>query len=314
MVKNENYILSSDNSTKLHYVVWTPDNKPIAVLQLIHGMCEHIERYDEFASFLAQNNIAVIGHDILGHGKSVKSKNDFGFFSNKNGNKYNINDIEEIHQLSKKLFPNSSYFMLGHSMGSFLLRQYLHTYPNNHLNGAIIVGTGHPSTQEIRLARLLSLTLCKTRGKRYKSRLLFNLILGSNNKTFIPEHDINSWLTSDKSKREAYANDLLCGFAFTSGAYRDMFRGIYTLYFSSNLLKMDKSLPILITSGSLDPVGNYGISVEKVYDSFNALAFNDVTLKIWSGLRHEILNELKRDKVYDYIYNWLTKRIKKGQN
>lgn len=309
MRKEECYLASSDEQTNLHCVIWQPDEKPKAVLQIIHGMCEHINRYDTFAKHLNSRGIAVVGHDILGHGSSVSSVENLGFFSSKHGNKYNIQDIDRIHDLCMERFPDNHYFILGHSMGSFLLRQYLHTYKNNKLQGAIIVGTGHESKQLIKLAGLLSNSLCKIYGKKYRSRLLNQLILGNNNRAFNNEKSKFSWLTSNRSEYEKYEKDPLCGFKFTVSAYRDMFLGISSLYFPKNLAKMDKSLPILLTSGTMDPIGKFGAGVEKVYASYRAHSFKNVSLKLWRGMRHEILNEVNKEAVFDFIYDWMEKQI-----
>lgn len=309
MKKEEGYLPSNNEQTNLHYVVWTPaEKKPKAVLQIIHGMCEHIERYDRFAKYLNDNGIAVIGHDILGHGKSVISKENLGYFAPKHGNKYNILDIKMIHDIGRELFPESSYFIFGHSMGSFLLRQYLHTYRNSSLSGAIIAGTGHETRNTIKFAGLLANSLCKLHGKRYRSKLLFDLTLGNKNRAFVDENSKYAWLSGNKKERLKYEEDPLCHFIFTASAYRDMFYGISTLYFPKNLAKMDKNLPILLTGGTMDPIGNYGVDIEKVYDSYKAYSFKDVSLKLWRGMRHEILNETNYLAVYDYICKWIEAR------
>lgn len=306
MRKEEYYLLSSDEITNLHYTVWYPDiDKPKAVVQIIHGMCEHINRYEDFALFLNSHGIAVIGHDLLGHGLSVTSVENLGFFSSKYGNRNNINDIHNIHKLCLELFPNNHYFILGHSMGSFLLRQYLHTFRAEELSGAVIMGTGHESGNLVKIGGLLAKSLCRIYGKKDRSRLLHQLTIGKNNKAFQQENSKFSWLTSDKNEQKKYSEDPLCMFRFTVSAYRDMLYGISTLYLPKNLAKMNKKLPILFTSGTMDPIGNYGANVEKVYSSYKAHSFHDLTLKLWRGMRHEVLHETDKESVFNYLLDWI---------
>lgn len=313
MRKEEFYLPSCDEQTNLHYIIWYPDTeKPKAVLQIIHGMCEHINRYDDFARYLNSKGIAVIGHDILGHGHSVSSIQNLGFFSSKHGNKYNITDIHNIHNLCLELFPDTYYFILGHSMGSFLLRQYLHSYRNSYLHGAIIMGTGHEPGEFIKLAGLFANSLCKIQGKKYRSKILYQMTLGNKNKAFFNEKTKTSWLTADKKEQLKYEQDPLCKFKFTVSAYKDLFIGINSLYFPKNLARMNKNLPILLTSGTMDPVGKYGVNVEKVYSSYKAHSFKDVSLKLWRGMRHEILHEVNKEAVYSYLYTWMNNYIEKG--
>lgn len=310
MKKENGYFKSADEKNNIHYIIWNPEQgKPIAVIQLIHGMIEHIDRYDEFARFLTSQNIAVIGHDLLGHGRTALNNDDLGFFAYRNGNKYNNTDINTMHEICMEKFPDNQYFILGHSMGSLLLRQYLHSYPHSKLSGAIIMGTTHPNVNTIRFGIAVSDSLCKIYGARHRSRFLTKLSLGSNNHTFKEENDNKSWLTSDPLERKKNADDPFCNFLFTASAFRDMFENVYSLHLSKNLSKMNKKLPILITSGTMDPVGGYSKEVEKVYNSYKIMNFNDLTIKLWKGLRHEILHEKIKNKVFEYIYSWMLEHM-----
>lgn len=309
MIKETGFFTSSNEKVQIHYNIWLPDEcKPYAVLQIVHGMAEHSQRYEAFAEYLADKGCVVIAHDILGHGLSVQSKSDFGFFSNTNGNKHNINDINTLHTIAVDRFPNAAHFILGHSMGSLLLRQYLYTYNKANISGAIIMGTAHEPWPLVKAGYFVSYILGKLHGKRYRSRFLHNLTLGNKNTAFLSENSKYSWLTSDKNAQAVYENDPLSGFIFTVGAYKDMFRGINSLYYPKNLFKISKKLSLLITSGTMDPIGGYGAGVNKVYNSFKSLGFDDLTIKLWRGMRHEILNEVNKLKVYEYIYEWVSTR------
>ena len=141
-MKHEFYYTSRDSVTKIHAIEWIPDGEVKGILQICHGMVEYIDRYDEFAKFMSGHGYYVVGHDHLGHGKSIQTEADLGYFDERKGNQYVIGDIYQLQEMTKKKYPDVPYFMLGHSMGSFLLRQYLTMYAGG-LSGAVIMGTGY---------------------------------------------------------------------------------------------------------------------------------------------------------------------------
>lgn len=300
--------LSTDGHTPIYYRAWLPNDTPKAVLVICHGMLEHIERYEEFALILNKQKIAVYGHDHLGHGHSIISEENKGFFAEQNGNQCVVNDYYKMIQIARQAHPKTPLFLLGHSMGSFVLRQLLHHKPLPDINGAIIMGTGHQPKSLLMLGQKLSHLVARIKGSHYKSALLYRLALGSNNKRIRPYVTGYEWLSRDDNRVNDYIHDPYNSDNFTAKAYADMFTGMLTNYDKSRLATLDKKIPLLLISGKEDPVGNYGTGVEALYQCYLKMSYKDVTLILYPGARHELLNERNRVEVTHDIINWLTLR------
>ena len=307
MIKKEFDFLSADGETRIHTVSWMPEGNVRAVLQLCHGMTEHIERYESFAEYMTGKGFYVVGHDHLGHGQSVQSEEKLGFFHERDGNRCLIEDIHQVRKAVQETNPDFPYFILGHSMGSFLVRQYLTEYGEG-LDGAVLVGTGHHALPTLLFGQAICAVMAKFKGWEHRSEFVTRVAMGSYNKHF-EQKTGNEWLTRDETVVEAYNKDPLCGFTFTLNAYYFMFQGMKKLMRPSSLKKIPVNLPILFVSGRKDPVGNMGKSVIKVYDAYQKNQIQDVRIKLYKDDRHEILNELDRDVVYDDIYRWMEKRF-----
>lgn len=307
MKKYTEKIASFDGKNNLNVIVWETEQEPVGVLQLVHGMAEYIDRYDDFARFLTENGFNVIGHDHLGHGGSVSDERDYGFFATENGDKIIIDDMHSVTQFAREKWEELPNFILGHSMGSFCLRQYLTEYSND-VFGAIIVGTGWIPGVAASLGKSIAIKTCKSKGDHTVNPTLVKLSLGSNNKPFAPNRTTCDWLSRDDKIVDKYIADKLCGFDFTAGAYRDFFAILEKIARNRQLLGVRKSLPVLITSGSVDPVGGKK-ACEKLYAQCKRCGISDVSLKLWDNDRHEILNELDKQDVYEYILKWLKSEI-----
>ena len=306
-MKREGFYLSCDHKTKIHAVAWIPENREIrAVIQLCHGMTEYVNRYDEFARWLAEKGYYVTGHDHLGHGQSVLSEEDYGYFPEKRGNECVIGDIRKLFLATKKRYPDCPYFMLGHSMGSFLLRQYIQNY-GKELTGAIVMGTGYRPYPLLVAGGLLCSAIGKLRGGHYRSRLVDNMAFGGYNKSFEPGKTGREWLSANPENVVHYEEDPLCGFLFTVTAYRQMFRGMKTLT-KKGVANIPKDLAVLFVSGDKDPVGDFGAGVWRVYEQYRKAGMKDVEIQLYSGDRHEILNEKDRKRVFEKIADWMAKR------
>lgn len=307
MKKYTEKIASKDSKNSLNTVIWETEKEPVGVLQIVHGMAEYIDRYDDFAKYMTEHGFNVIGHDHLGHGYSVSDERDYGFFAEENGDKIIIEDMHSVTQYAKEKWEELPNFILGHSMGSFCLRQYLTKYSND-VFGAIIMGTGWIPSAAALLGKTIATNTCKSKGSHTVNPLLIKLTLEPYNKPFAPARTNCDWLSRDEKQVDLYVNDKLCGFDFTAGAYKDFFTVLEKIAKNRQLIGMRKSLPILITSGSVDPVGGKK-ACEKLNAQYKRCGIDDVTLKLWENDRHEILNELDKSDVYDYICTWLKSKI-----
>ena len=308
-MRDEFYFPSKDGNTEIHTIEWKPVGEVRAVLQICHGMVEYIRRYDEFAQFLCREGYYVVGNDHLGHGKSIQAKSEYGFFNEKYGNACVLGDMHTLRQRTEKKYPGVPYFMLGHSMGSSLLRQYLQMYGNG-LSGAVLMGT---VADHKKAALLFGKRLCRVmaafRGWHYRSKMVDNLVLGAYNKKFKPARTRADWITSDNENLDMYVADPLCSFMFTVNAYYNVFSGMIGIQRKESVYMIPKGLPVLFVSGADDPVGEFGKGVRKIYEKYRAAGIRDVTLRLYKGDRHEILNEPDRDQVYKDLLGWFEKHI-----
>lgn len=298
-MKREFYYPSRDGVTKIHAIEWIPEGEVTAVLQMCHGMVEYIDRYHEFADFLTKHGVYVVGHDHLGHGKSVVSQEKLGFFHETDGNAYVIADIQQLRMQTAKKYPGVPYFIMGHSMGSFLVRQYLGLYSGG-LSGAIIMGTGEQPSLVVNAGKLVCKIIAAIKGWDYRSKFVNNLAVGAYEKKLGA-----AWLSKNPENVKKYHEDPLCGFVFTVNAYYHMFSGIAKMNQQEKEGKAAKSLPLLFVAGKDDPVGNYGKGVENVYNKYKKCGYQDVQLKLYEEDRHEILNEEDKDVVFQDILAWL---------
>ncbi len=310
MIKEDFGFLSADKKTQIHAVKWMPDTREwTAILQITHGMQEYIERYQEFAGFLTDRGFLVVGHDHLGHGESVYDENAYGFFTEQSPSDTLICDMHTLRTIVQKENPNIPYFMLGHSMGSYMLRKYI-TLHNDHLRGVIIVGTGSMPDAAMKLGMKICRFLGKTKGWHYKSRLVKRMsYMGPYQQYDLTGKDIgNNWLTKDLQLVEKYCRDPKCRFDFTVNGYYGLMEAVYYDNQPENIAKIPKKLPLFLISGDKDPVGDMGVGVKKAYKQYEAAGLLDITWKLYEDDRHEILNELNRKDVYEEIYAWMCVR------
>lgn len=300
------FIPSTNKYNHLNTIIWKPTGTILAILQISHGMIEHIERYDEFANYLAQRGFLVVGNDHLGHGKSVRNQNEFGYFNASDSSKTVVDDLHQLTVLIKSKYPDLPYFLLGHSMGSFLARRYIMTY-GNELNGTIIMGTGHQPAIALGTGKLLIRLISLFKPMTYRSKLIEQACFGTYNNKFKPRRTKSDWLSQDTAVVDAYIQDPFCNFTFTLNGYLTLFNTLSFIRCTKNIKKIPKDLPIFIVAGSNDPVGNFGRMVQKVYNCYKKIGIQDISLKLYKHARHELLNELHKDQVYIDIYTWLNK-------
>lgn len=301
---SDSTFLSGDGRTQIHVRRCTPDTAPRAVLQLAHGIAEHVERYDEFAAYLAKNGFLVVANDHLGHGQSVAPDGELGHFADEDGWMTAVGDMHRLSLQTQAEFPGLPYFLFGHSMGSFLTRTYLLRW-SDELTGAVICGTGQQPAAVVAGGKLASALEIRKHGPRYHSDRLNSLAFGSYNRAFQPARTPNDWLSRDEAQVDRYNADPLCGFVPTAGLFHDMMGGIQMISKLSNVQRIRRDLPVLFISGDADPVGENGKGVRRAYETFLRAGLTDVSLKLYPGGRHEILNELCRNEVYDDVLQWL---------
>lgn len=301
---------SADGNSDIAYYILKPKNKLRGVVQISHGMCEYFLRYHEFCAFLNEHGMAVVGNDHLGHGGSVKTIEELGWFSERNGWKYAVKDLHTMMNLAKQEFPGVPYVLMGHSMGSFLVRAFLTQY-SSELSGTILCGTGGRNPF-VGLGILLASISTKLHGQQYRSKFIDKLAFGNYCRRYDCVSSPKEWITRDKSIIEKYANDPYCRFTFTSSAFRDLFR--MNQYVNSrkwaSLIQDD--IPILVISGDMDPVGDYGKGVSWVYAQLQKSG-KSAELKLYPQARHEILNETNRQEVYADILSWFNTYIIKQE-
>lgn len=310
MKKEEIYYDSRDGINKVHAVYWIPDGEIRGILQLVHGMAEHIERYDDFATFMADKGILVVGNSHIGHGKSVKSPADKGFFCENDPVTVVVRDIHRLKKMTQEKYPGKKYVILGHSMGSLMLRNYIFRYGKG-IDGAIIMGTAsHPSAEVIGGIGLIKL-LAKIKGWRYRSKFVDKLTMGDSNKKIKNPRTNFDWLSRDEKQVDKYIADDNCGFLFTLNGELGVVESTYRLNNKKDIASMPKDLPILFVSGSDDPVGGYGEGVKRAYGQFIDAGMKETAMKLYDGARHELLNETNNQEVYNDMYEFVDRIISK---
>ena len=306
MNKKNIYYPSTDGKTQIHAIVWEPDGEPKAILQIIHGMVEFIDRYDDFAKFLNKHGFLVAGEDHLGHGESVQSDEYHGYFGGE-GTAHVIADIHHLRELLQKEYPNTPYLMLGHSMGSFLIRQYITengcAYAEG-LKGVIVMGTAWQPAPVLAMGKLMA-KLLGTKKVGKSAELIDKMSFGSYLKRIENPKTISDWLTKDEKIVEWYRNEPWCTFHFSPNAYYNMFLGMQKAHDIERMKKLPEGLPILFCAGAEDPVGNWGEGVRKAFMVYTENTPCEVSIKLYDGDRHEILNELDKEQVYADMLEFL---------
>ena len=302
------YFNSSTGKNKIHARMCVPDAEPRAIVQIIHGIAEYIDRYDEFMSFLADNGIIAVGTDHLGHGKSIESEEQTGFFAYDNGWDYAVRDEEVLRLAMHENYPELPIIVFGHSMGSFMARTLLIRYPDA-FNAAIISGTGNQGAALVNGGLFMGNLVTGLNGAHHYSKFLNNLAFGSYNKIYDNPKTEYDWLSRDEANVQKYIDDPLCGFIPSCSLFRDMMTGVKFITNKKNLTAMNKDMPVYFMSGDMDPVGECGKGVQKAYNNFLEAGMKDVSIKLYPGGRHEMLNEINKDEVYTDILAWLDSKI-----
>lgn len=278
------------------YIYSQPDIEPSCILQISHGMCEYIGRYEDFAGYLSAVGVVVCGNDHLGHGDSVFGEDDYGYFSGTGGHIYVLEDLNTMNRIVRERYPQLPLILLGHSMGSFFARRYAVLWPET-IDGLIISGTGGPNPATgagIRLSKILG----KFKGDRHRSQLMKTMAFGSYFKRIKNPKSVYDWVSTDEVVVKNYANDPKCNFSFTVNGYGEMLTVLRDVSGPQWAEAIPKDMPVLLIAGEEDPVGAYGKGVETVYGWLKDAGVRKLDLKLYPGMRHEVLNEVERGIVY----------------
>lgn len=309
MKKNELFFKSSDGITNVYKVIWEPEDEVKGVIQIVHGVTEHIMRYEEMAEYFTNKGIAVVGIDLLGHGLSTNNGSKKMYFGGVGSFKFLVDDLNTCIKHTKELFSHVPYILLGFSLGSFVVRTYLIDYPYE-VDGAILVGTGTISNFEYMMAKRVVNSEIKKYGEMAITDKIRDLTFGAYNKKFLPNKTEYDWLCRSEESLNKYITDPLKGEAMSTGVFRELLEAMKYTNDKKNILKM-KNIPLYLLSGSEDAVGNFGKGINSVCKLLKNGKIDDVSMKIYEGLRHDILHEDNRTVIYEDIYEWWEEKINK---
>ncbi len=310
MVRKEELTYKSrDRQSTIHAIKWIPEGQPIALFQIIHGMQEYIDRYDEFARFLAERGILVMGNDHLGHGGSVSGNGTYGFFCKDDPATVLVRDAHRLKKMVQEEYPGIPVFILGHSFGSFVAREYITRYGTG-IQGAIIQGTAYMPIGSVNSLSSLVNFMTVIMGSKYRSTMINNMAFKGYLKRIPNPRTKYDWLSHNEESINKYVGNPLDDFVFTLNGFGTMAELLKRVQNQDKMEDIPKKLPILITAGKEDPVGDYGESPKKLYDIYkNKLQLSDVEIKLYDNMRHELQQEIGREQVFEDQYQWVKKVI-----
>lgn len=302
MNKQEQTFKSSNKINDIHYYIYEPSSTPIGIIQVVHGMVEHAQLYEAFASYITDKGYILCAHDHLGHGNTGLQSNSFGYFADRDGYTLLIEDTHKLTQLMKIKYGNLPYFLVGHSMGSMIARNYLSSYHKD-ITGCILSGTAgrHP----LSFYGLYGLKLmAKLKGSKTVSPKVNKMMFNG----YQDKKDPNSnWATRDMQLVKAFEQDPLCQFTFTLSAYVDLLTMLRKCNKKAWFTSFPSDVPILLMSGYLDPVGMYGAGIRQVFEKLRKKDHTNVRIKLYKGEKHNILQDLNKEQVFNDVQDWIEK-------
>ena len=296
---------TSDDGAKIAFYCWLPEEDPVAVVQISHGMAEYAERYEDFAKFLNKNRIAVYANDHRGHGKTAGCIENLGFFAEEYGWIKVVTDMRILTRVIRQDYPKLPVILLGHSMGSLLARTYITLYDD--ITGVILSGTGDYPRPLIVASRVIGFFQSLFSDIKGPSPFLHRMAFDSFNKHY--DEALNAWLCTDMNVVKKYNDDPYCGFVCSLGMYKDLFYGLDYISRKEHNQWIRFTLPVYLVGGANDLFGDNGKALKNVGAMYRKHQLEEVTVNIFDNMRHEILNEKDKHKVYDDLLEWISYHI-----
>ena len=310
-MKISNFTFKGEEDTDIYVYKYEPIEKENinGIVQISHGMSEEAGRYKRFANYLTDNGYIVYINDHRGHGKSAENINRIGILAEKDGIHCIVKDLNKLTKIIKTENNGLPIFLFSHSMGSFAAQKYIIDYSED-IDGVILSGTNGLHGIEVDLGFLVAKVMSKIQGREKKAYLIDKLAFGGFNKKFKPNKSEFDWLSRDFKEVEKYIENEYCGVVFSNGYFYDLFKLFKEIRNINNLKKINSKLPIYIFAGDKDPVGKFGKGVTKLYESYKKVGIENVEFKLYSGGRHEMLNEINKDEVINDTINWIKQNNK----
>lgn len=310
-MKISNFTFKGEEDTDIYVYKYEPIEKENinGIVQISHGMSEEAGRYKRFANYLTDNGYIVYINDHRGHGKSAENINRIGILAEKDGIHCIVKDLNKLTKIIKTENNGLPIFLFSHSMGSFAAQKYIIDYSED-IDGVILSGTNGLHGIEVDLGFLVAKVISKIQGREKKAYLIDKLAFGGFNKKFKPNKSEFDWLSRDFKEVEKYIENEYCGVVFSNGYFYDLFKLFKEIRNINNLKKINSKLPIYIFAGDKDPVGKFGKGITKLYENYKKVGIENVEFKLYSGGRHEMLNEINKDEVINDTINWIKQNNK----
>lgn len=296
-------LLEASDGHEIYYELFESE-APVGHVHIVHGMAEHIARYGEFAQFLASHGFAVSGHDQRGHGRTAERNGVQGYFGEQKGFDRVVKDVEEVIAVVQNQIGPLPLILFGHSMGSFVTRRYIQLHSQD-ISRVVLSGSGGDPGAAGKAGLIAALMASKAKGKDQPSALLGKMTFGNFMKPFKDEESSFAWLSRDRNEVAKYEADPMCGFPSTNQFYVDLFTGLALIHKNAEVGKIRQDLPMLLISGSNDPVGGNGKGIFKAAKQYTGAGLSNVAVYLAEDARHELLHETDKEKHFETILEWM---------